>query len=120
MFVIFDQQCAMCRFLAGVMRKRSLDHWSFISFEQFELLGHNLDLQDEHGQQLLGVWDGKTLYKGQAAWEKILELHPDFKSLLWIARILGLERSKLASAVERTGHVARRLCRSCPSRLRRR
>ena len=106
--ILYDENCPLCMNLAGLASRRSKNALEFLPWSEFNVPDITPDEQVK-----LGFWDGKTLYEGAQAWQKLLELHPDFSILNWAAEKLQLTE-KLSRLMQGAGYTMRRLCGRCP------
>lgn len=120
-YVLYDEDCPLCRRLAGFMQRYSSQELSFFSWQSFctSDLAKTLlsaEQRDLPPTQLRAFYKGK-LVEGESAWALLIQLHPGLSSLSWIAQKLGLEM-QTARALQKGGSFLRRFCPGCPGKFR--
>jgi predicted DCC family thiol-disulfide oxidoreductase YuxK len=118
--VLYDDACPLCRTLAEMVGRRAegrlcFESWQTFSSRSFEgraLASEPLDLANSQPDRIHILVDGQ-MYAGVAAWEYIVNLHPDFVGLTWLAQRLGLTR-EIAHVVQSTAALLKRFCFRCP------
>ena len=102
--VRFDPECMLCKNLAQFMQQRvSMDEIKFIASST------------PHPKQLsVEVCEGgaHTEYSGVEAWQWLLERHPSFKEIHWVAQRLGIA-SGAAKTVALGTDLLRKFCYRC-------
>ena len=116
--VLFDADCLLCRNFAHWGERRAgkalqFQGWqTFLATEAATHLAETMGNLHELPPDKLRVIDSGQIFSGPAAWQRLLELHPDFKGLHWLAERLGLT-APTARALEKAGAWAQRLCLTC-------
>lgn len=106
--LVYDGQCPLCCQLAQWVERRSE--------------GRVTTMPDENAPTSIVVMIGDERRTDVAAWAALLEYHPDFSALHWLAAKMGLA-TEAARVMMAASGAARRLCASCPAyvtKLRRR
>lgn len=110
--IYFDQDCLLCRNLAGFLEKAHPDR---LAVQPRSALGEDQGPPPaaEGGTPALLVKSGDRWLQDLAAWEILLEELPSVKSLSWLPRrLFGIQgTARLARA---GGRSLRRLCWRCP------
>ena len=99
--ILFDANCSLCRSLATFMAARSPRSWQFKEQDSTKAATTSL------GATVDGI-----SYTGPDAWQIIIEQHPQFSSLSWLANKLGLI-NETAKTAEKIGSGLRLFCKSC-------
>lgn len=118
--VLFDAECPPCRTLAVWAQARAAgSSLVFQAWQDFASTPAAADVLTSEQRALpadtLRVLTGATLLEGPAAWEHLVEQHPTFQQLSWMARNLGLSHPEGSTgrALMQAGRIVRRLCRRC-------
>ena len=113
--IYYDKDCSLCRSLALFVEKRTkafrVESWQ----NAVAAMKQEGDLEDSLAQadRLRVLLDDETLLEGDAAWSYLLENYEGLSSLQWMFDRLDVSSYTAGRWLEQTGHLARRLCRSC-------
>ena len=111
--VLYDDDCALCRTLAGFLQRRAHGAFRVKPWQEFARSPEGATGTMEKSSSNLRVFLAGSLLEGEAAWDYLLENYHDMDGLNWIAQRLGLRR-ETAVVLDRAGHALRRLfCRRC-------
>lgn len=97
--LLYDGNCQLCGFLAYWVERRSKG--------AIRIAKHSEDKPESIGLVENGVTKG-----GLDAWVRLMELHPDLKTLAWVGARLGYEKP-IAKNLDRGAKLLRKMCRQC-------
>jgi predicted DCC family thiol-disulfide oxidoreductase YuxK len=102
--VRFDPNCTLCKMLANFMQQR-------VSIHDIVFVASDAPSPDQLVVEACDI-TGSTLFSGADAWQWLLERHPVFKEINWVAQRLGIA-SAAAASMSQGGHLLRKFCFRC-------
>jgi hypothetical protein len=101
--VYFDQECRLCKELAGFCQKLVGGRMAFVAWQ---------DHFDGNPIELAVEVDGE-LRRGPEAWEWLIQNFPILKGLDWMACQIGLSQGSTSRVVRGSAHLFKRFCSKC-------